>query len=91
MKIYRLNDTETNILYYGSNEICIADQYLKLLNNPDTVKKLSSKELNKYINLIINARTNGLFISKLSRFILKTSSGFENYRFINETEICEVN
>ena len=89
-KTYKLTEYERDLLGYGSNENCTADQYLKFLGDINFVKNLSLRKLNKYIDIIISARTNGIFIGNITNIILRRKSGFKNYKFINESEISEV-
>ena len=91
MKKYKLEEHELDLLLYGSNEHGTANQYLKFLSDSDFVKKLSLRKLNKYIDTIVNSKTNGFFIGDISDILIKRASGFQNYKFINEYEICEVN
>ena len=83
MKIYKLEEYESELLSYSANEECIATQYSKLLENKELIKKLSLKRLRKYINLIINSYTDSFFSLSIANIFIRRNSEFENYRFDN--------
>ncbi len=87
---YKLKESEKDIILYASNEICTAQQYLKLIVDAVSFNKLSKKELKKYINSAIESYTNGLFLKSLSIIKLRLESGFDDFELVNESEIVEV-